>query len=78
MCIDDNVLYWAEKLQENSDELRPLIRKMYDKMDSLSYEELYRLRGLLEQNASFVRLLNEDLDQPEPEPRSLWKKLFRK
>lgn len=76
MTKQADIQYWAKKLQENEDKLRPLRHKMFHAELDFTFEEKFELRELLVQSAALVTILNETMARPDPKPR--WKTLFRK
>jgi hypothetical protein len=71
-----NIEYWATKLQENEEKINPLLAKLnYSPITPLTYEELMSLRYSLQQNRSYITLLNEEVAKPDPKRHKIrfWK-----
>lgn len=75
-----NAKYWADRLEETTEEAKPLLEKIYNvsSTQSLTIEEQFKLRSILEHYASYSRLLSYDMAQPDPKPVPFWKRLFKK
>lgn len=74
-----NAKYWADRLEETTEESAPILEKLNSlSSTTLSYEEMFKLRSVLQHYASYSRLLSADMAQPDPKPVPRWKKLLKK
>lgn len=74
-----SIKYWSDHLTETSERAEPILKQMsLIPYGPLSTEDQFRIRELLMEYNSYVRLLAADVARPVPAPPPLWKKIFRK
>lgn len=74
-----NATYWADRLKESTDQLEPVLTKLYQiPIEPLTYEELLRLRSQLDYIRSYSHNLHRDMHRPDPIKPSFIDRLLRK
>lgn len=74
-----NAQYWADRLQETTEQAADLRSKLNTiPFEPLTYEDQFRLRETLNEYRSYSHLLSEDMAQPDPARPPLWKRMFHK